>query len=105
MALKNLDKTPTPKPTSEPTSDPILKPTTDLKPRSMVADTPKLTKKSQHKTPPFKLRKNFVNKFGNDEKNINNEIFREYIEYQNPSGLEKTYLKPIKLKIKLKISK
>ena len=33
---------------------------------------------------PLKMKETFVNKIINDKKNINNEIFRRYLEYQNP---------------------
>ena len=45
------------------------------------------------KISPFKLNENFVNEFRNDEKNINNETFREYFGYRNPAFLEKDLLK------------
>lgn len=38
---------------------------------------------------PLKMKETFVNKIINDKKNINNEIFRRYLEYQNPIVLAK----------------
>ena len=50
-------------------------------------DTSKPTKEETKKSS-FKLRENFVNKVENVEKNINNEIFKEYFGYSNPSFSE-----------------
>ena len=41
---------------------------------------------------PFKLNKNFVDEIRNEEKYINDEIFREYFEYRNKSFLAKDLL-------------
>ena len=46
----------------------------------------------------FKLNENFVNAIRNDEENINGEIFRKYLGYQNPSFLAKDLLKDIQVK-------
>ena len=38
---------------------------------------------------PFKLNKDFVDEIRNEEKYLNDEIFREYFEYRNKSFLAK----------------
>ena len=57
-------------------------------PKPTVFDTPEPTKE-RTKNFPFKLRENFINKIENDEKTINNGIFKEYFSYQNLSFLAK----------------
>ena len=42
---------------------------------------------------PFKSSKNFVNEIRGKEKYANNEIFKEYFGYQNPSFIAKDLLK------------
>ena len=42
---------------------------------------------------PLKLHENFVHKIVNLKIDINNEIFREYLEYHNQSFLAKNLLK------------
>ena len=47
---------------------------------------------------PFKSSKNFVNKIRGKEKYTNNEIFKEYFGYQNPSFIAKDLLKANQVK-------
>ena len=47
--------------------------------------------------------KHFVKKIENDEKNINNEIFKEYFGYQNPLFFAKMSLERQFLKMKIQI--
>ena len=78
----NQDKTLTPKPTPEttpetsrePTLELILEPAFKTAPDLTVFDTPK-TIKSKIRHSPCKLRKEFLNKIGSEEKNLNNKIF------------------------------
>ena len=42
---------------------------------------------------PFKSSKNFVNEIRGKEKYTNNEIFKDYFGYQNPSFIAKDLLK------------
>ena len=49
--------------------------------------TPKSTEKSRNKISSLKLHEKFLNKIVNDEKSINNEIFKNYSGYQNQSFL------------------
>ena len=39
---------------------------------------------SKDKLSPLKLNEDFANEIRNDEENINNKIFRGYLEYQHP---------------------
>ena len=39
------------------------------------------------------MHENFISKIENDEKKINNEIFKKYFRYQNPSFLGKDLYK------------
>ena len=47
--------------------------------------------------------KHFVKKIENDEKNVNNEIFKEYFGYQNPLFFAKMSLERQFLKMKIQI--
>ena len=56
-------------------------------------DKPKPTKtqtnKYKHKIFLLNLHENFMDKIVDDEKNINNEMFKKYFGYHNPSFLGK----------------
>ena len=54
---------------------------------------------SKDKLSPLKLNEDFANEIRNDEENINNKIFRGYLEYQHPPFFAKKYLRPIRSKI------
>ena len=69
------------------------KPKIKLQHLNQQYSTPKPTKKSKQKTSPSKLSKNFVKTVINDEKDMNDEIFKEYLKYQNPSFFAKNLLK------------
>ena len=70
-SAKNLNKLWAPEPTPKRTPDPT------------VIDTPNPTKaqkkESKHRTYPIKLRCIFVNEIANNEKTVNNEIFKEIL--------------------------
>ena len=55
-------------------------------------------KKIKHKASLLILRKHFVNEIENDKKSINNEIFKKYFGYQNPSCLVKNLHKANQVK-------
>lgn len=72
----------------------------NLTPDQPVFYTPKLTtnrsKISKVEIFQFKLNENFVIEIRNNKENINIEIFREYVAYQNLSLLRQIYIKPIR---------
>ena len=70
--LKILDKIPTREPTPEPAKE-----------QEVTTEPTKPTKaKTKHRTSSVKLRENFLIKIKNEGKNINEQIFREYFNYQ-----------------------
>ena len=85
-------------PLEEITPDPTPDLTTDLP----VFYTPKQTREqssiSKIKISPFKLSENFIDEIRDEEKYINNEIFKAYFEYQNPLFLVKDLLKANQVK-------
>lgn len=50
------------------------------------------------KKSPLKFPEHFVNKIVNNEKDINDETFRKYFDYQNPSVLSRDLLKSMEVK-------
>ena len=53
---------------------------------------------SKDKLSPLKLNEDFANEIRNDEENINNKIFRGYLEYQHPPFFAKKIFKVNKIK-------
>ena len=82
-SAKNLNKLWAPEPTPKRTPDPTVIDTPEPTPDPTVSDTPKPTKaqnkESKHRTYPIKLRCIFVNEIANNEKTVNNEIFKEIL--------------------------
>ena len=64
--IKNQDKTSTRVPTLDPTPKPAPEPGPEPAPNTRIS--------------PLKLREEFLNKIKNEEKNINEQIFREYFQ-------------------------
>ena len=85
--IKNLDKIPTYETKPEPTIEPSKEPEIGTK-----AET-------KCKTSSLKLRENFLSGIKDEEKNINEHIFKEYFGYESPSFLVKIYMKAIKIKM------
>ena len=50
------------------------------------------------KKSPLKFPERFVNEIVNNEKDINDETFRKYFDYQNPSVLSRDLLKSMEVK-------
>ena len=50
------------------------------------------------KKSPLKFPEHFVNEIVNNEKDINDETFRKYFDYQNPSVLSRYLLKSMEVK-------
>ena len=50
------------------------------------------------KKSPLKFPEHFVNEIVNNEKDINDETFRKYFDYQNPSVLSRDLLKSMEVK-------
>ena len=76
----------------------------DPKLNPSVLYTPKQTR-ARSRTPEIKISRNFVNRnrnfvneVRNDDENMNSEISKEYVNYQNPSLLEKYLLKANQVK-------
>ena len=69
----------------------------DPKLNPSVLYTPKQTR-ARSRTPEIKISRNFVNEVRNDDENLNSEISKEYVNYQNPSLLEKCLLKANQVK-------
>ena len=69
----------------------------DPKLNPSVLYTPKQTR-ARSRTPEIKISRNFVNEVRNDDENMNSEISKEYVNYQNPSLLEKYLLKANQVK-------
>ena len=78
--IKNLDKIPTYETKPEPTIEPSTEP--EIGTKATKAET-------KCKTSSLKLRENFLNGIKNEEKNINEHIFKEYFGYESPSFLVK----------------
>ena len=74
---------------SKSTPEPTLNPTEFYAPKRTKARA----KISKHKISPFKLNENFQNEIKSDKEKINNEIFKDYFGYQNPSILAKKLYK------------
>ena len=69
--IKNLDTIPTRETTTEPATEP-----------EVAIELTKPTKtNTKRKISSLKLRENFFNKIKNEEKNINEQIFRQYFNY------------------------
>ena len=79
--MKNLDKIPTRKPTAEVAAESEKGPT-------------------KHKKSKLKLQLEFINEIISNEKAINDddEIFRNYFTYQNPSFLGKDFIRSTQAK-------
>ena len=79
--MKNLDKIPTRKPTAEVAAESEKGPT-------------------KHKKSKLKLQLEFINEIISNEKAINDddEIFRNYFTYQNPSFLVRGFLRSTQAK-------
>ena len=78
--IKNLDEIPTRQPAPQPTPEV----TTELIPKQPTETTP-----TKHKKYKLKLQQKFMNKIIADEKDINNAIFINHFNYQNPLFLVK----------------
>ena len=83
--IRNLDK----RPTHEPTPEVATEPTKTAK---------ALKTKTKRKISSLKLRKDFLNKIKNKDKNINEQIFKDYFFYQFPSYLAKMLYDSDKIK-------
>ena len=69
--IKNRDKIPTRKPAAEPKPEVAIEPAPELAP-------------TKHKKSKLKLQQKFMNEIIAHEKDINNEVFLDYLTYQNP---------------------
>ena len=50
--------------------------------RKAAEEEPKLKAKTKRKESPFELHEKFINKIENDQKNINEQMFKEYVFYR-----------------------
>ena len=90
FTTRNLDKTSTREPTFESAFQPTPEPT---------PETTKVAKaKTKHKIYPLNLCEILLNKTKNEEKYINEQIFREYFNYQSSSFPLKDLYKDIQNK-------
>ena len=64
-----------------------------LQPELKLESKPKSKPDSKHRKSSLKLREEFFNEVVDEEKYINEEIFRNYFKYQTPSSLVKDLFK------------
>ena len=89
FSIKDSISTSEREPTPEPTPEPTLEPAPELTPE--LASNPKVSSipKTKRKILSLKLCQKFLNEIKNEEKDINNQIFKEYFHYQTPSIFKK----------------
>ena len=80
-SISTSEREPTPEPTPESTLEPAPELTPELASNPRVSDTPK----TKRKTLSLKFRQSLLNEIKNEEKDVNNQIFKEYFHYQTPS--------------------
>ena len=93
-SISTSEREPTPEPTPESTLEPAPELTPELASNPRVSDTPK----TKRKTLSLKFRQSLLNEIKNEEKDVNNQIFKEYFHYQTPSILKKNLCEAYQIK-------
>ena len=94
FSIKDSISTSEREPTPESTLEPAPELTPELASNPRVSDTPK----TKRKTLSLKFRQSLLNEIKNKEKDINNQIFKEYFHYQTPSILKKNLYEAYQIK-------
>ena len=93
-SISTSEREPTPEPTPESTLEPAPELTPELASNPRVSDT----LKTKRKTLSLKFRQSLLNEIKNEEKDVNNQIFKEYFHYQTPSILKKNLCEAYQIK-------